>query len=75
MPNKKGTSNMTLNSKKRQFAKLIGAHIAQIRKKRGWTQYRLAKELNVHPVTFNRYERGVVTMPFETLAQICKLSP
>jgi transcriptional regulator with XRE-family HTH domain len=52
---------------------LIGARIAEIRKRRDFTQQLLAESIQVRVETISRLERGVTTPSLETLERISRV--
>ena len=51
----------------------IGNYIASLRKKRGWTQRQLAKQLNVTHQAVSKWEKGATMPDIETLLAMSKL--
>lgn len=48
----------------------IGQKISELRQQKGWTQYRLAKECQVAPITISRMESGKMQPSFEMVQKI-----
>lgn len=53
--------------------KLIGASIASLRQKRGWTQRQLARQLNVSHQAVSKWENGDAAPDVETLVALARL--
>ena len=53
-------------------AEKLGARIVTLRKKRGWTQRRLAEECNIHPGFMGQIERGETNLELKTLLTMAK---
>ena len=56
--------------KVRTMLKTIGAHIQEIRKKKGLTQEQLSEQVNISPHYLSALERGVYGIRLQTLVNI-----
>lgn len=54
-------------------ATLTGEKIKYERKKRGWTQSKLAKKINISDNQISKYERGDVFPPLDSLFKLCEI--
>lgn len=51
---------------------IVGRNILALRRKREWTQERLAAEAKVHPVEIGRAERGTRDLRVSTVTKIAR---
>lgn len=58
---------------KKEFLKQLGAHIAKIRKQKGYSQDRLYLEGDFSRGTLSKIENGLVSPEVYTLARIAEL--
>lgn len=63
---------MEYDSINRGISAQLGSRIAEARKAKSMTQAELAKALDVHPVCLNRYERGVINVPYRLIGKVCE---
>jgi len=54
-------------------AKLVGEIIKNERKKKGWTQEKLAKKLNISSNQISKYEKGELFPPMHSLSRLCEI--
>jgi transcriptional regulator with XRE-family HTH domain len=55
---------------KRDYPRLIGKKLHEVRKKRGFTQEELADRANLNPNYYGGIERGEINVTIDTLASI-----
>ena len=48
-------------------------NLCEVRKKSGYTQYDMAKRLNISIAAYNQYENGNRSVPFEIVKKICEI--
>lgn len=51
---------------------ILGQRLRELREEKGFTQKELAKELNIHSVTYLHYEKDQREPPLTLLAKIAK---
>ncbi len=47
--------------------------LRQLRKKKGWTQDKMARRLSIHRTTYTKYEREDVNPPLEILCDLADI--
>jgi len=57
---------------KRDYPRLIGKKLHELRKKRGFTQEELADRAGLNPNYYGRIERGEINVTIDTLAAIAE---
>ena len=57
---------------KRDYSRLIGKNLHELRKKRGFTQEELADRAGINPNYYGRVERGEINVTVDTLASIAE---